>query len=182
MTFNFCPLCASPMNPYEDDGFEREKCSKCGWVHYHNSRPTASAIIVQDGKVLLYKRAKDPFKGKWDLPGGYLEEKESPEEALRREMKEELGVEIEIKNFIGVIGPCYYPFGGQEQWNTDIYYEVTTIDPPASASPQAMRAGEPRAMDGSDVEAIDWFNPDRLPDMAFDTNVKAIEVWKKNRD
>lgn len=166
MTFKFCPLCASPMNPYEEDGFRREKCPKCGWVHYHNSRPTASAIIVRDGKVLLCKRAKDPFKGKWDVPGGYLEEKESPEEALKREMKEELGVEIEIKNFIGVIGPCYYPFGGQEQWNTDIYYEVTTRD-------------MPRASRHSDVVAIAWFDPDRLPAMAFDTNVKAIEEWKR---
>lgn len=168
MIFQYCPLCASPMNPYQEDGFQREKCSKCGWVHYHNSRPTASAIIVRDNKVLLCKRAKDPFKGKWDLPGGYLEEEESPEEALKREMKEELGVEIEIKNFIGVIGPCYYPFGGQDQWNTDIYYEVTTRD-------------MPRASCHSDVVAIAWFDPDHLPDMAFDTNVRAIEEWETQR-
>lgn len=156
------------MNPYEEDGFKREKCSKCGWVHYHNSRPTASAIIVPEGKILLCKRAKDPFKGKWDLPGGYLEEKESPEDALRREMREELGIEIKSMKLSSVIGPCYYPFGGQDQWNTDVNYEVAT-------------SNEPRAMNDSDVEAIDWFDPDHLPDMAFDTNIKAINVWRKTQ-
>lgn len=153
------------MNPYEEDGFMRERCSNCGWVHYHNSRPTASAIIAKDRKVLLCKRASDPFKDKWDLPGGYLEEQESPEDGLRREMKEELGIEIETMTLIGVFGPAYYPFGGQEQWNTDIYYEVTTSD-------------VPRATSHSDVEAVAWFDPDHLPDMAFDTNVRAIENWK----
>ncbi len=153
------------MNPFEEDGFTREKCGTCGWVHYHNSRPTASAIIVKDRKVLLCKRANDPFKGKWDLPGGYLEEKESPEEAVRREMKEELGIELQRVKLSSAIGPAYYPFGGQDQWNTDIYYEVTTND-------------EPRAVNNSDVESIDWFDPDQLPDMAFGTNVTAIREWK----
>jgi mutator protein MutT len=168
MIFKFCPLCAAPMSPYEDDGFKREKCSKCGWVHYHNSRPTASAIIIRDGKILLCKRASDPFKDKWDLPGGYLEEKESPEDALKRELREEIGIEIENSKLITVNGPAYYPFSEQDQWNTDIYYEVTTND-------------EPRAMNDSDVEAIDWFDPNHLPDMAFDTNVKAILEWKNQQ-
>jgi ADP-ribose pyrophosphatase YjhB (NUDIX family) len=165
MIFSFCPLCASPMTPYEDDGFAREKCSQCGWVHYHNSRTTVSAIIAKDGKVLLCKRASDPFKSKWDLPGGYLEEQESPEDGLRREMKEELGIELLSIKLSSVIGPCYYPFDGQDQWNTDIYYEITTSD-------------VPRAMSHSDVESVAWFDPDHLPDMAFDMNVKAIEKWK----
>lgn len=157
------------MNPYEEDGFKREKCSHCGWVHYHNSRPTVSAIIIKDNKVLLCKRASEPFKRKWDLPGGYLEERESPEDALRREMREELGVEIKSMKLSSVVGPAYYPFGGQEQWNTDIYYEVTTRD-------------MPRASRHSDVVAIAWFDPDQLPDMAFDTNVKAIEEWRITKE
>ena len=168
MVFRFCPLCASAMNPYKEDGFQREKCSVCGWVHYHNSRPTVSAIIAKDGKVLLCKRAKDPFKGRWDLPGGYLEEKESSEDALRREMKEELGIEIQEMKLSSVVGPCFYPFGGQDQWNTDIYYVVTT-------------SNVPRATSHSDVESVAWFNPDRLPDMAFDTNVKAILEWENQQ-
>lgn len=157
------------MNPYEEDGFEREKCTKCGWVHYHNSRPTVSAVIAKNGKVLLCQRAAGPFKGKWDLPGGFIEERESPEEGLRREMKEELGIDLKDVRLLAVTGPAHYPFGGQDNYNTDIYYVVDLV-------------GDPKAVDKSDVVAIDWFDPDHLPDMAFDTNVKAIEVWRKNID
>ena len=55
------------MAPFTEDEFPREKCGKCGWVHYHNPRPTVSAIIVRNGKILLCHRSADPCKGKWDL-------------------------------------------------------------------------------------------------------------------
>lgn len=155
------------MEPSTEDGFAREKCTKCGWVHYHNSRPTVSALIIRAGKVLLCNRAADPFRGKWDLPGGFLEETESPEGGLKREILEELGIEVAATKLIAVLGPTPYPFGGQELYNCDIYYEVR------------ITSGEPKAMSASDVSAIDWFDPDNLPPMAFETNVKAIETWKK---
>lgn len=126
-----------------------------------------SAIIVRNGKLLLSHRAAEPFKDKWDLPGGFLEETESPEDGLKREIKEELGVGVEITKLIGVFGPTYYPFGGQDLYNTDVFYEVTVT------------SGEPGAIKGSDVTEIDWFLPDRLPNMAFESNIKAIHAWVK---
>lgn len=167
MIFKFCPVCGAGMEPFTEDGFEREKCGKCGWVNYHNPRPTVSAIISRDEEILLCRRAAGPFAGKWDLPGGFLEEGESAEEGIRREMREELRIEIEIEKLIGVSGPTFYPFDGQELYNVDIYFEVEII------------SGEPAAMTGSDVMEIGWFDPNNLPPMAFETNVKAIEVWKK---
>lgn len=156
------------MQPYMEDGFQREKCSTCGWVHYHNSRPTVSALIAKEGNILLSQRAVEPFKNKWDIPGGYMEEKETPEDALRREMKEEISVEIEHIRLFAVIGPTYYPFAGQELYNTDIYY---VADP----------TGDPTPKIGSDVARIDWFSPDKLPDMAFESNVKAIKMWQTDQ-
>lgn len=154
------------MAPYQEDGFPREKCGGCGWVHYHNPRPTVSAIIVRGGKILLCHRSADPFKGRWDLPGGFLEEQESAEDGMKREMREELGIEIEIVRLTGIFGPTHYPFGGQDAYNTDIYYEVKVPD------------SEINAVKGSDVTEIGWFDPDNLPDMAFPSNVAAIENWK----
>ncbi|MBI5356802.1 NUDIX hydrolase [Candidatus Collierbacteria bacterium] len=166
MTFKFCPLCGSPMTPFMEDEFPREKCGKCGWIHYHNPRPTVSAIISRDEKILLCRRAAGPFAGKWDLPGGFMEEGESAEAGMRREMREELKVEIEIEKLIGVFGPSYYPFGGQDNYNIDIYYLVIPV-------------GEPVAVDKSDVAEIGWFDPNNLPDMAFPSNVEAIKSWLK---
>lgn len=155
------------MEPFTEDGFPREKCGKCGWVHYHNPRPTVSAIIAKSKKVLLCKRAAGPFAGKWDLPGGFLEEQELAEEGIKREMREELKIEIEIVRLAGIFGPTYYPFGGQDVYNTDIYYEVKIPD------------GEIKAVEGSDVVEVGWFEPNNLPDMAFSSNVAAIESWGK---
>lgn len=156
------------MEPFIEDKFPREKCGRCGWVHYHNPRPTVSAIISRDEKILLSQRAAGPFAGKWDLPGGFVEERESADEGIRREMKEELGIDLNHVRLLGVEGPAYYPFGGQENYNLDIYYEITTTD-------------EPRVVSNSDVNKIDWFDPDKLPDMAFETNVAAIKKWQKDQ-
>ena len=66
---------------------------------------------------------------------------------------------------LGVEGPVYYPFGGQDNYNIDIYYVAESV-------------GEPKPVDSSDVAGIDWFDPDKLPPMAFESNVKAIKAWR----
>jgi len=60
-----------------------------------------AAIIEKDGKILIAKRRKnDPLKDKWEFPGGKIEPNETPEECLRRELREELGVDTRIGEFI----------------------------------------------------------------------------------
>ncbi len=60
-----------------------------------------AAIIEKDGKILIAKRRKnDPLKDKWEFPGGKIEPNETPEECLRRELQEELGVDTKIGEFI----------------------------------------------------------------------------------
>jgi len=59
-----------------------------------------AAIIEQNGKILLAKRKKDdPLAGKWEFPGGKIEPEESPEACLRRELREELGIDADIGAF-----------------------------------------------------------------------------------
>jgi len=59
-------------------------------------------VVVREGKVLLIRRAKEPFKGLWALPGGYLEEKEDIWQAVKREVWEETGTEVEPLFVVGV--------------------------------------------------------------------------------
>jgi len=65
-------------------------CEICG---FKNPKATVTAIIIKENKILLLKRNQKPFKGQWDLPGGYMQEKETPKEALKREIKEEFAID-----------------------------------------------------------------------------------------
>ena len=82
---------------------ENMNCESCA---FRNLKGTATAVIMRDGKTLLLKRNQEPFLGDWDLPGGYINEGETPEDAICREIKEELGVSIvgitPIKTFPGI--------------------------------------------------------------------------------
>ena len=66
----------------------------CELCNFNNPKASATAVIIQNNKLLLLKRNEEPYKGTWDLPGGYLDGQESPQDAIRREMREELGVYV----------------------------------------------------------------------------------------
>jgi ADP-ribose pyrophosphatase YjhB (NUDIX family) len=57
-------------------------------------------VYVKDGKILLFKRAVEPFKGCWHVAGGHVEENESLKEALKREFKEETGLDVVLGGII----------------------------------------------------------------------------------
>ena len=81
---------------------DRVECPACGYVGYANAVPGAEAVCLDDeGRVLLGRRAFDPGKGLWDLPGGFLHEDEHPLDGLRREVREETGLEIDPGEFLG---------------------------------------------------------------------------------
>ena len=71
------------------DNRERYCCPNCETIHYQNPKPTATLICVNKDKILLVKRAFEPAKGEWSLPGGFIELGETPEDAAKRELVEE---------------------------------------------------------------------------------------------
>lgn len=64
----------------------------CELCAFNNPKGTSTAVIIQNGKLLLLKRNEEPFKDDWDFVGGYMNENETPEQTILREIKEELGV------------------------------------------------------------------------------------------
>jgi 8-oxo-dGTP diphosphatase len=161
-----CPVCATPGEP-EDGRFE---CSRCGFVTYAHSMPTASAVVADDeGRFLLSKRAVDPDAGKWDLPGGFLEEGEHPLECLRRELLEEAGVTLADELLLG-IWLDHYVYKKRVVATLNIYYGARIAD------------GTPTPAD--DVAELRWFAPKEVPaeELAFPHIAEVLSAWRRNEN
>ena len=71
-------------------------------------KKVTAAILVKDGKILIAKRkADDRQAGKWEFPGGTVEQNETPQACLKREMKEEFGIDVTVDEYIG---ESIYPY------------------------------------------------------------------------
>lgn len=92
--YQFCPFCGEKLKIKKEEEKERKFCSFCKWTYYPHVAGSAGAIIVRGKKVLLVKRSRDPYKGTWMFPAGFIDFGEHPEETLKREIKEETGLEF----------------------------------------------------------------------------------------
>jgi ADP-ribose pyrophosphatase YjhB (NUDIX family) len=159
-----CPRCAGPL----DNGGSCATCRSCGTTYYANSAPCASALVEDGaGRLLLARRAVEPFSGMWDAIGGFLEEGEHPLDGLRREVLEETGLTVEPEGFLGAWMDDY----------GDAPEAPVTLNLLWTAR---VTAGEPVAAD--DVAELRWFAPDELPgadELAFTTLVDVLAAWMR---
>jgi NAD+ diphosphatase len=107
----FCPQCGNDLVSVEIDGKPRQKCPSlsCDYVFWNNPTPVVAAIVEMDDAVVLIRNKGWPEK-LFGLPSGFLEQGETPEHGILREVKEELGIEGSIEDFVG-----YYSFFEQNQ-------------------------------------------------------------------
>jgi 8-oxo-dGTP diphosphatase len=164
--WRYCPRCAESLRQ-EDN---RVECDACGFRQYASSNPTVSAFVLDDeGRILLARRAVEPDAGQWDVPGGFLEEGEDPVKGLRREIREEAGVEIELGHFVGAFSDTYgEPPEGRHVLNLVWWARI--------------EEGEPHASD--DVAELRWFPKDALPedvDLAFRWLARGLRDWSAQR-
>lgn len=119
--FSFCPRCGSrAFAPQADRSF---RCGECAFHLYVNAAAAVAALIVNErGELLLTRRALEPQKGLLDLPGGFVDPGERVEEALLREIKEELNLEVDHYRFL-VSYPNEYVFGGLSVYTADLAFE-----------------------------------------------------------
>src|SRR2546427_6340645 len=86
--------------------------------HPH-ARPTVGvgAVIFDGDRVLLVKRAHDPLKGEWSLPGGAVDRGETLEQAVAREIKEETGLEVEVGPVVEVLDRIHRDASGSVEYH-----------------------------------------------------------------
>ncbi len=128
----------------------------------NSPRLTTDGAIIKNGKILLVKRKNEPFKGKWALPGGFVEYGEKVEDAVIREVKEETGLVTKIKEFVGIYSdPNRDPRGH----TVTIVFLLEIID------------GKPNAAD--DADEVKFFNLNKLPDLSFDHDIIIEDVVRR---
>jgi ADP-ribose pyrophosphatase YjhB (NUDIX family) len=88
------------------------RCEACGFELYMNPAAAVAGVIVDErGRMVVTVRGKEPGKGLWDLPGGFVDPGETVEEALQREVREEVGLEATAMRYLGS-WPNVYEYGG----------------------------------------------------------------------
>lgn len=124
--FQFCPVCGSAH--WEINNFKSKHCSDCGFTYYANASAAVACFIQNEaGDLLVCRRAKEPAKGTLDLPGGFVDMDESAEEALVREIREELNLELTDIRFMHSI-PNLYEYSGMVIHTLDLLFTAKAVD------------------------------------------------------
>lgn len=104
-SFIYCTACQNKLETQD----HYKTCPSCGKHYYFNPKPCVAIVLSNNkGNILLVKRAYEPFKGWWDIPGGFLEENETLEQALKRELKEETGLRATDVQYLGSLFADYH--------------------------------------------------------------------------
>ena len=120
--FKFCPSCGS--QHFEYNNIKSKCCAHCNFVFYHNPSSAVAAFIFNaNGDLLVCRRAKDPAKGTYDLPGGFVDYNETAEQAMVREIHEELGVEVKELQYLFSL-PNDYLYSDLNIPTLDFFYRV----------------------------------------------------------
>ncbi len=124
--FGYCPICGS--KHFVEKNEKSKKCENCNFEYYLNpSAATAAFILNANRELLVLTRKKEPAKGTFDLPGGFIDIGETGEEGIMREVKEETGLEvIEAKYLFSF--PNVYLYSGFNVHTLDLFFLCTVKD------------------------------------------------------
>ena len=118
--FKYCPQCGSNMFVINNE--KSKHCESCGYVFYMNASAAVAAFIQNENKELLVCiRAKEPAKGTWDLAGGFVDTNETAEEAIKREIHEELKADVSDAQYLFSL-PNQYEYSGLTIPTLDMFY------------------------------------------------------------
>ncbi|MFO7868853.1 MAG: NUDIX domain-containing protein [Bacteroidales bacterium] len=118
--FQYCPSCGA--QNLCKHSFKSIQCASCGFLFFVNPAAAVAAVIINSAdEVLLTKRAFEPAKGMYDLPGGFVDPGETAEHALKREIAEELHVDVTAYSYFASF-PNEYVYNGLLYYTVDMVY------------------------------------------------------------
>lgn len=165
----FCSECGAKVSLQRlaDDSRARFVCDGCGKTHYQNPNVLVAAYVCVGDRILWIKRGIPPAVGKWAMPGGYMENDETPEAAACRELREETGINVaaDDMNLVSVSSILHMA-------QTHLVFRCH-LD------------GEPETTATEEAVEFGWFDEASLPwdELAFPTiepHVRQIYRWLKS--
>lgn len=100
---HYCQHCGTVLVEASENHFFRGMCTKCGKLNFMQHKVGIAAVVFKNNKLLLLKRAQDPWKGYWNLPAGFLEYEESLIDGVIREVFEEAGLNVDVTGLRHVV-------------------------------------------------------------------------------
>lgn len=148
--YRFCPADGTELAAKAAES-RGASCPTCGRSWYRSSAPAVGAAIVDGDRVLVTVRGIEPEKGRFDLPGGFVEVEEHPRDALAREAWEELGVEVDVEESPMLL--AVHTYGPDGEYVLAIGFRVRIV------------SGEPSPAD--DVAGIRWVSKEEVDTLDF---------------
>ena len=157
----FCPFCGLPLGMRTQEGRPRLYCEPEGRFVYENPIPAATGLVLDgDGRILLVLRSREPGLNEWALPGGFVEDGESPVDAAARELEEETGLEVSGPTLIDVI------------YQESKFYRMSLL---IIGYHFDSYAGKIRP--GDDAAEAQFFSTNELPRLAFESHQTIIDKF-----
>ena len=123
--FNYCPVCGSA--DFIGHSVKSKQCGRCGFEFFMNAAAAVATFIVNEaGDLLVCRRAKEPAKGMLDLAGGFVDADETVENALKREINEELGAQVTNARYLFSL-PNRYEYCGLAIPTLDLFFECKLL-------------------------------------------------------
>jgi ADP-ribose pyrophosphatase YjhB (NUDIX family) len=146
----------------EGDDRDRLVCGDCGFVAYENPKIVVGSVVIEDGRVLLCRRAIEPRRGFWTLPAGFMEMGETAEEGAAREAWEEARAKLALEGVLGVYSIARI---GQVQ----VIFRARLAEPGFAPGPESL-----------DVRLFEW---GEIPwdEIAFPSVRWALQDWRVGR-
>lgn len=166
--YRYCPRCG---HPADRTGVVPFVCGACGFHHFFTPVTAVGALITDSERRLLFiERAKDPGKGLLGLPGGFVDIGETAEQAVVREVQEEVGLQATRHEFLATF-PNLYHYRGVVIHVLDLYFvcQVESL--------------EELDLEHQEVRAYRFAQPSSeiYQQMAFESNRRAVQLFDRAR-
>ena len=162
--FNYCPSCGS--RDVYFDNIKEFRCKACSFTFFQNVAAAAAAILEYDGKILAIRRGREPKKGMLDLPGGFLDPEESAEDGLKREVREELNIELGELTYLGSY-PNIYKYKDVLYHTCDLFFysKIDTL---------------PTDLDRTEIDELLLLDPKDIPvdKFAFESTKVGLRYYQ----